>query len=72
MGKEDEIRLIAYNIWENENCQDGHDCEHWIRAEAIWVGKQKQGTVSKKSGQRQSSLPSRTRRIRHSNHAIVG
>ena len=46
MGKEDEIRLIAYSIWEQEGCQDGHDCEHWIRAEGIWVKKQKQGTVS--------------------------
>ena len=46
MGKEDEIRLIAYNIWEEEGCLYGHDCEHWFRAEAIW-GKQKQGTGSK-------------------------
>jgi len=39
MGKEDEIRLIAYHIWEEEGCQDGHDCEHWFRAEALWEKK---------------------------------
>jgi translation elongation factor EF-1alpha len=39
MGKEDEIRLIAYHIWEEEGCQDGHDCEHWLRAEALWEKK---------------------------------
>jgi translation elongation factor EF-Tu-like GTPase len=39
MGKEDEIRLIAYHIWEEEGCQDGYDCEHWFRAEALWEKK---------------------------------
>jgi hypothetical protein len=36
MGKEDEIRLIAYRIWEEEGCRDGHDCEHWFKAETLW------------------------------------
>jgi hypothetical protein len=39
MSKEDEIRLIAYRIWEEEGCRDGHDCEHWFRAEALWEKK---------------------------------
>ncbi|HEX7474488.1 MAG TPA: DUF2934 domain-containing protein [Dehalococcoidales bacterium] len=39
MGKEDEIRLIAYHIWEEEDCQNGHDCEHWFRAETLWEKK---------------------------------
>ena len=44
MGKEDEIRLIAYSIWEEEGCVDGRDCEHWIKAETIWEQNQKGGT----------------------------
>jgi len=36
MEKQDEIRLIAYNIWERENCINGKDCEHWYKAEAIF------------------------------------
>jgi hypothetical protein len=36
MGRGDEIRLIAYSIWEEEGCPDGRDSEHWLRAEAIW------------------------------------
>ncbi len=45
MGREDEVRLIAYNIWEEEGCVDGHDCDHWLRAELIWEQqKQKAGT----------------------------
>ena len=48
MGREDEIKLIAYKIWEEEGCVDGHDCEHWFRAEAVWeqqkkpIGKQEE------------------------------
>jgi hypothetical protein len=41
MGREDEVRLIAYGIWEQEGSYDGHDVEHWLRAEAIWEEKQK-------------------------------
>ena len=36
MAREDDIRLIAYRIWEEESCPIGRDCEHWYRAEAIW------------------------------------
>jgi hypothetical protein len=41
MGREDEIKLIAYKIWEEEGCVDGRDCEYWFRAEVIWEQQQK-------------------------------
>ena len=36
MGREDEIKLIAYQIWESEGCCHGYDIEHWLEAEIIW------------------------------------
>jgi hypothetical protein len=36
MGREDEIRAIAYGIWEAEGYCHGYDCDHWLRAEVIW------------------------------------
>jgi translation elongation factor EF-1alpha len=36
MAKEDEVRLIAYQIWQAEGCKDGFECDHWYRAEAVW------------------------------------
>ncbi len=36
MGREDEVKLIAYRIWEETGCPDGRDCEHWFQAEAVW------------------------------------
>lgn len=36
MGREEEIRLIAYKIWEEEGRPHGCDVEHWLKAEAVW------------------------------------
>ena len=44
MEREEEIRVIAYSIWEQEGYVDGQDVEHWLRAEAIW--EEKRGNVS--------------------------
>ncbi len=44
--KEDEIKLIAYDLWEQENCPHAKDWEHWFRAEAIWEGQHKPKNVN--------------------------
>jgi hypothetical protein len=46
VAREDEIRLIAYNVWEQESCPQGRDCEHWSRAEVTWEEQQKPKTVA--------------------------
>jgi hypothetical protein len=46
MAKEDEIRLIAYDIWEQEGYVNGKDCEHWFRAAAIWENRQKPKAIA--------------------------
>jgi len=40
MGKEDEVRIIAYRIWEEDGCRHGHAVEHWLKAEIIWENQQ--------------------------------
>jgi hypothetical protein len=54
MEREDEIKLIAYNIWEEEGCLDGHHYEHWSRAEAIWEQARKDAL---KSTQKKATQP---------------
>jgi hypothetical protein len=54
MGREDELRLIAYSLWEEEDCVDGRDCEHWFRAEAIWEQRQKDGARNAKTESKQA------------------
>jgi hypothetical protein len=48
MAREEEIKLIAYQIWEQEGCSDGHDREHWYRAETIWEQQKKKEMVAAK------------------------
>ena len=68
MGRKDEIQLIAYHIWEEEGCCHGRDCEHWLKAEAIWETKQKDKStpvgakVIPTQAQRNSSKATRTGR----------
>ena len=40
MERENEIKLIAYQIWEEEGCCEGRDMDHWIKAEVVWKQKQ--------------------------------
>ncbi len=47
MAREDEIRLIAYNIWQEEGCVDGRDCEQWLRAEIIWSRREREKALAK-------------------------
>ncbi len=36
---EDIIRVYAYRFYEERGCEDGHDLEDWLRAEAEVFGK---------------------------------
>jgi hypothetical protein len=38
-ARENEIRLIAFHIWEEENRPDARDVEEWLKAEKIWESK---------------------------------
>lgn len=40
--RENEIRMMAYYLWEREGCHHGHDRDHWIQAESIWNEKSAQ------------------------------
>jgi len=33
---DEEIRQIAYQLWQDEGCPDGRHLEHWVKAESIW------------------------------------
>ncbi len=41
MHHEEEVQQIAYYIWEEQGHPQGRDIEHWLKAEALWVERQK-------------------------------
>jgi hypothetical protein len=38
-NREEEIRHLAYRVWQEEGRQDGYDVQHWLKAETIWLEK---------------------------------
>lgn len=64
MGREDNIRLIAYSIWEQEGCPNGKDCEHWLKAESVWQGKQRNATASRDTEAKSEETAKRGKRDR--------
>jgi len=62
MAREDEIRVIAYKIWEEEGRVDGHDGDHWFRAEAIWEREEKEKSPPRLSKEPPGSGPGQKRR----------
>ncbi len=69
MAKEDEVRLIAYHIWEEEGCPNGRDCEHWYMAETVWEERQKPTTTEKAPApppaRKPASTPTAAKRSSH-------
>ena len=43
---EEFIRLRAYQYYEERGCEDGHDLEDWLRAEAEIFGKKNIATAT--------------------------
>lgn len=33
---DEEIRQIAYRLWQEEGCPIGQEVQHWLRAQTIW------------------------------------
>ena len=36
MNRDEEIRQVAYKLWQEEGCPDGYEVQHWLRAKMIW------------------------------------
>jgi hypothetical protein len=47
MGREDEIKQMAYCIWEGQNYCNGNDIEHWLKAEAMWEESHRENPIAK-------------------------
>lgn len=40
MGREEEVAVIAYDLWQQAGCPDGCALDHWLLAEAAWTERQ--------------------------------
>ncbi|HEU4344338.1 MAG TPA: DUF2934 domain-containing protein [Candidatus Binatia bacterium] len=49
MEREEQIRCLAYSIWEKEGYPHGRQFEHWLTAETIWESENRE-KVNEKNG----------------------
>ena len=62
---QEQIRELAYRIWQAEGYLHGYDVQHWLKAEAIWQeehrpkSKPKQSKPLKKRKSRKTSATER-------------
>jgi hypothetical protein len=61
MGREDEVRCIAYSIWQEAGCPSGCDYEYWFKAESMWENKQEKSVSSNSKAQTKRTTMPRTK-----------
>ena len=47
---DEEVRQLAYRIWQEAGCPNGSDLQHWLKAKETWLathGPEKQTKPSK-------------------------
>ena len=37
INPEQEIRQLAYKIWQEAGCPHGADVQHWLKAQEVWL-----------------------------------
>jgi hypothetical protein len=37
VSRDEEIRQLAYGLWQEAGCQEGYHVPHWLEADIIWL-----------------------------------
>ena len=54
--REEQIRKLAYRIWQEEGYPQGYEVQHWLKAEAMWLEQNRP-----KNSPKQRKVPKRTK-----------
>ncbi len=49
MNRDEEIRQVAYKLWQEEGYPHGYEVQHWLKAETIWLEEHRPKSKSKQS-----------------------
>ena len=39
IDRDEEIRQLAYRLWQESGCPNGSDLQHWLKAQELWLEK---------------------------------
>ena len=48
-NRDEEIRQVAYKLWQEEGCPDGYDLQHRLKAETVWLEEKRPKNKPKQS-----------------------
>ena len=48
-NRDEEIRQVAYKLWQEEGCPDGYDLQHCLKAETVWLEEKRPKNKPKQS-----------------------
>ena len=59
--RDEEIRQLAYKLWQDAGCPNGTDLEHWLKAQELW---QEKHHPKKRTKQSKAKKPRQSRNIK--------
>jgi DUF2934 family protein len=61
---DEEIRQLAYRLWQEAGCPEGNDVQHWLKAEAIWLNEHRAPSEAKPAKTAKARKPRKRTTIR--------
>lgn len=58
---DEEIRQLAYRLWQDAGCPHGADLQHWLKAQELWLESHRSENRTQPSNARK---PRKTRKLK--------
>jgi hypothetical protein len=59
IDRNEEIRKLAYRLWQESGCPNGSDLQHWLKAQELWQENHRPKTRTK-AAKAKKPKPTRT------------
>jgi hypothetical protein len=66
-NRDEEIRQIAYKLWQDAGCPEGSDVQNWLNAETIWLEQHRAPSGAKPA---KAAKPRKPRKPRATNREL--
>lgn len=66
-NREEEIRQLAYRLWQEAGCPEGNEVQNWLNAEAVWLEQQRAPSQTKPA---KAAKPRKPRKSRASDREL--
>ena len=63
LNRDEEIRQLAYRLWQEAGCPEGNDVQHWLKAEAIWLNDHRAASAAKPANAAKARKPRKSRTV---------